>query len=42
MIIIFITLIICTRLILEEIKEMKKELKDDIRKISMNGREKNK
>lgn len=37
MIIIFITLIICTHLIMEEIKEMKSELKEDIRKISINS-----
>lgn len=37
MIIIFITLIICTHLIMEEIKEMKRDLKEDIRKISINS-----
>lgn len=37
MIIIFITLIICTHLIMEEIKEMKRELKEDIRRISINS-----
>jgi len=42
MIIILIALIICTRIIMEEIKELKQELKEDIMRIADNGGEEKK